>query len=79
MSDQHAPSVCLDDEQPAEPATQEVMEIDEAPEINLEDPDWRILILEWIVQGKVPPDKTEASHIARRAKSFVLIDGEFYR
>ena len=78
-SDQHAPSIRLNDEQPAEPAAQEVMEIDEASEINLEYPDWRIPILEWIVQGKLPPDKTEAFHIARHAKSFVLIDRELHR
>ena len=39
-SDQHAPSIRLDDEQPTELAAQEVMEINEVPEINLEDPDW---------------------------------------
>ena len=38
-SDQHIPSIRIDDEQPPEPAAAMVMEIDEAPEPNLEDPD----------------------------------------
>jgi hypothetical protein len=57
----------------------EVMAIDQPPELNLEDPDWRFPILEWLVKGKLPSDQTEARHIARRAKAFVLIDGELYK
>jgi hypothetical protein len=55
------------------------MAIDEPPEVNLEDPDWSFPILEWLVEGKLPSDQTEARRIARRAKAFVLIDGEFYK
>jgi hypothetical protein len=55
------------------------MEIDQPPEVNLEDPDWRFPILEWLVAGKLPSDHTEARCIARRAKAFVLIDGELYK
>jgi hypothetical protein len=47
--------------------------------VNLEDPDWRFPILEWLVEGKLPSDQTEARCIARRAKAFVLIDGELYK
>jgi hypothetical protein len=55
------------------------MAIDEPPEVNLEDPDWRFPILEWLVEGKLPSDQTEARRITRRAKAFVLIDGELYK
>jgi hypothetical protein len=55
------------------------MAIDKPPEVNLEDPDWRFPILEWLVEGKLPPDQTEARRIARRAKAFVLIDDELYK
>jgi hypothetical protein len=30
-------------------------------------------------QGKLPSDQTEAQRIARRAKAFVLIEGELYK
>jgi hypothetical protein len=55
------------------------MTIDEPPEVNLEDPDWWFPILEWLVEGKLPSDQIEARRIARRAKAFVLIDGELYK
>jgi hypothetical protein len=48
------------------------MAIDEPPEVNLEDPDWHFPILEWLVEGKLPSDQTEARCIARRAKALVL-------
>jgi hypothetical protein len=78
-SDQHAPSVRAEGEKPPEESEPEVMAIDQPPEMNLEDPDWRFPILEWLVEGKLPSDQTEARRIARRAKSFVLIDGELYK
>jgi hypothetical protein len=40
------------------------MVIDQLPEPNLEDPDWRFPILEWLVEGKLPSDQTEARCIA---------------
>jgi hypothetical protein len=43
------------------------MAIDQPPEMNLEDPDWQFPILEWLVEGKLPSDQTEARRIARRA------------
>jgi hypothetical protein len=55
------------------------MAIDQQPEVNLEDPYWRFPILEWLVNGKLPSDQTEARCIAHRAKAFVLIDGELYK
>jgi hypothetical protein len=65
-------------EKPPEELEPEVMTIDQPPEVNLEDPDWQLPILEWLVEGKLPSDQTEARRIARRAKAFVLIDGELY-
>jgi hypothetical protein len=55
------------------------MAIDESPEVNLEDPDWRFPILKWLVEGKLPSGQTEARRIARHAKAFVIIDGELYK
>jgi hypothetical protein len=55
------------------------MVINHPRELNLEDPDWRFPILEWLVEGKLPSDQTEARRIARRAKAFVLIKGELYK
>jgi hypothetical protein len=56
-SDQHQPSVREEGEKtPKEPGP-EVMAIDEPPEVNLEDPDWRFPILEWLVEGSSLPTK----------------------
>jgi hypothetical protein len=55
------------------------MAVDQPPELNLEDPDWWFPILKWLVEGKLPSDQMEAQRIARRAKAFVLVDGELYK
>jgi hypothetical protein len=78
-SDQHQPSVREEGEKPPEEPGPEVMAIDKLPEVNLEDPDWRFPILEWLVEGKLPSDQTEARRIARRAKAFILINGKIYK
>jgi hypothetical protein len=57
----------------------EVMAIDQPPEVNLEDTDWRFPILEWLVEGKLPSDQTEARRITHQAKAFILIDGQLYK
>jgi ribonuclease HI len=54
-SDQHQPSVREEGGKPPEKSELEVMAIDQPPEVNLEDPDWRFPILEWLVEGKLPP------------------------
>jgi hypothetical protein len=64
-SDQHEPSVRAEGERPPEELEPEVMAIDQPSEVNLEDPDWRFPILEWLVEGKLPFDQTEARRIAR--------------
>jgi hypothetical protein len=78
-SDQHQPSVQEEGGKPPEEPGPEVMAIDESPEVNLEDPDWRFPVLEWLVQGKLPSEQTEARRIARRAKAFVIVDSELYK
>jgi hypothetical protein len=63
-SDQHQPSIREEGEKPPEESGPEVMAIDHPLEVNLEDPDWRFPILEWLVEGKLPLDQTEARCIA---------------
>jgi hypothetical protein len=42
-------------------------------------PDWRIPYLDCFIRGILLADKTEARCLARRAKSFVLLDRELYK
>ena len=51
------------------------MEIDEAPTVQ----DWRIQYLDWMIRGVLPSEHAQARRIARRAKSFVLIDDKLYK
>src|SRR6185312_2906333 len=53
----------------------EAMEIDDAPSLQ----DWRTLYLDWMIRGILPLDRAQARRLARRAKSFVLIDDELYK
>jgi hypothetical protein len=53
------------------------MAIYDPPKVNLENPDWRFPILEWLVEGKLPSDQTEARSITCHAKAFV--NGELYK
>jgi hypothetical protein len=46
------------------------MGIDHPPELNLEDPDWRFPILEWLVEGKLPPRPDGVSTHHPPSKSF---------
>jgi hypothetical protein len=64
-SDQHISSVRAKGEKPQEPEGTEVMEINQPPELNLEDPYWSFPVLEWLVEGKLPSDQTEAHRITR--------------
>jgi hypothetical protein len=41
--------------------------------------DWRAKYLTLIDQGELPSDRTEARRIARKAKSFTVINGELYK
>jgi len=57
----------------------------EAMEINAEPPeanqgmDWRVPFLDYLIQGELPIDRTEARWLARRAKTYILSNGELYR
>ncbi|XP_039827324.1 uncharacterized protein LOC120689043 [Panicum virgatum] len=53
----------------------EAMQIDEAPLSR----DWRDQYLDWINRGVIPSERAQAQRIARRAKSFILIDDELYK
>jgi len=53
----------------------EAMQIDEALFLR----DWRDQYLDWINRGVLPSDRAQAQRIARRAKSFALIDRKLYK
>ena len=53
----------------------EAMEADEASTSR----DWRVQYLDWMIRGTLPSNRAQARHLARRAKSFVLIDNELYK
>ena len=50
----------------------EAMEVDETPTLR----DWRVQYLDWMIRGVLPSNRVQAWLLARRAKSFVLIDNE---
>ena len=94
-SDQHRPLVryegseqAVDDppdlgsraNQPLAPSGPEVMELEEDPRIE-PDPliNWRTLYLDYLHHDTLPMDKTEARRLTRRAKSFILVEGELYK
>ncbi|XP_066324263.1 uncharacterized protein [Miscanthus floridulus] len=57
----------------------EVMEVNmEPPEAN-QGMDWRVPFLDCLVRGELPADRTKARWLARRAKTYVLSNGELYR
>jgi len=58
---------------------QEAMDIESEPPAPDDSPDWRYPLLQRLVDGTLPPDQAEARRMARRAKSFVLLDGEMYK
>ena len=58
----------------------DVMELEEDPTTEL-DPlvDWRTLYLNYLLRDTLPTNKIEAQQLARRAKSFILVEGELYK
>ena len=56
------------------------MELEEDPATE-PDPlvDWRTLYLNYLLHDTLPMDKMEARWLARRAKSFILVEGELYK
>ena len=94
-SDQHKPSVRYERSEPADDGPSEqttganppmalsdpkVMELEEDPTTE-PDPlvDWRTLYLNYLLCDTLSIDKMEAQWLARRAKSFVLVEGELYK
>ena len=58
----------------------EVMELEVDPTTE-HDPldDWRTLYINYLLHDVLLATKTEARRLARRAKSFVLVEGELYK
>jgi len=57
----------------------EAMDIEPEPPASDDSPDWRYPLLQRLVDGTLPPDQAEARRVARRAKTFALLDGEMYK
>jgi hypothetical protein len=55
------------------------MNIDEERLDHDDKPDWRIPYLACLAYGVLPLDQMQAQRLARRAKSFVLLDRELYK
>jgi len=93
VSDLYKPSVDYKDDggsdkPPSEPGPdpndstaqeQEAMDIEPEPPAPDDSPDWRYHLLQRLVDGTLPSDQAEARQVARRAKTFVLLDGEMYK
>ena len=69
-----APSVT---ETPA--AEPEAMEVDVGPPEADRGADWRVPILDRLTRGVLPTDRTEAQRLARRAKTYIVNNGELYK
>ena len=65
-------------EPPAAPEP-EAMDIESEAPAPDDLPDWRYPLLQCLVNGTLPLDQAEAWRVARRAKAFVLLDGEMYK
>ena len=94
-SDQHKSSVRNErtepaDDGPSDPASRaeppmappdpEVMELEVDLTTEPDPPDdWRMLYIGYLLHDALPTDKTESRWLARRAKSFVLVEGELYK
>ena len=61
----------------------ETSSVDEAEAMKIDEDlplrDWRTQYLDWMIRGVLPSDRAQVQRIARRAKSFVLIDDELYK
>jgi hypothetical protein len=53
----------------------EVMDVEPAPSRV----DWRDKYIAWMDRGELPSNRSEVRSIARKAKSFALVDGELYK
>ena len=80
QADDGPSNLALGAAQPTAPPGPNVMELEEEPTTE-PDPldDWRTLYHDYLLHDMLPTDKTEARRLTRRAKSFVLVEGELYK
>jgi len=57
----------------------EAMDIEPEPAAPNDLLDWRYPLLQCLVDGTLPSDQAEAWRVTRRAKTFLLLDGEMYK
>jgi transcription antitermination factor NusG len=57
----------------------EMMEIDQAVFTVREVPSWARPIMDFLVNGQVPADETEARRVTRRSKGYTIINKEIYK
>jgi hypothetical protein len=57
----------------------EVMEIDQAVFTAREVPSWARPIMDFMVNGQLPPDEAEAHRIIGRSKAYTIINKEIYK
>ena len=57
----------------------EAMDIESEPPAPDDSPDWRYPLLQRLVNDTLPLDQAEARRVPRRAKTFLLLDGEMYK
>ena len=57
----------------------EAIDIEPEPPAPDDLPDWCYPLLQRLVDGSLPSDQAEARRVARRAKTFLLLDGEMYK
>jgi transcription antitermination factor NusG len=57
----------------------DVMEIDQAVFTIREVPSWVRPIMDFMVNGQVPADESEAHRIQRRSKEYTIINNEMYK
>jgi transcription antitermination factor NusG len=60
-------------------ASVEMMEIDQAVFTVREVPSWARTIMDFLVDGQVPVDETEAHQVMRRSKGYTIINKELYK
>jgi hypothetical protein len=56
-----------------------MIEIDQAVFIVREVPSWARPIMDFLVDGQVPADETEARRVTRRSKGYTIINKEIYK
>ena len=73
---EHAPSDPAPDQTPGGPLCLATGQSDPSQADNT---DWRANLLAYLLQEVLPEDRNAARRIARRAKTFAVIDGELYK